>query len=75
MTLKKGATVIPTNTLFLTFNKPDMPKVLRIGYLQVKVDLFVSSPLLGFGCNKFGHKSNKQTDRQADRQTDRQTDR
>ena len=36
VTLKKGDTVTPTNTLFLT--KQDMPKVLRIGYLQVKVD-------------------------------------
>ena len=59
VTLKKGDTVTPTNTLFLTFNRPDLPKVLRIGYLQVKVDLFVPNPLLCFGCNKFGHTSDK----------------
>ena len=59
VTLKKGDTVTYTNTLFLTFNRPDLPKVLRIGYPQVKVDLFVPNPLRCFGCNKFGHTSDK----------------
>ena len=30
---------------------------MRVGYLQVKVDLFVPNPLWCFGCNKFGHTS------------------
>ncbi|WP_419612073.1 hypothetical protein, partial [Thiolapillus sp.] len=32
VTVKKEGKVIPTNTLFLTFNRPDMPKELRVGY-------------------------------------------
>ena len=55
VTVKKEGKVIPTNTLFLTFNRPDMPKELRVGYLKVKVDLFVANPLRCFNCNKFGH--------------------
>ena len=35
-TLKEGE-VIPTNTLFLTFGSPDLPKNITVGYLKVKV--------------------------------------
>ena len=45
VTVKKEGKVIPTNTLFLTFNRPDMPKEIRVGYLKVKVDLLVPNPL------------------------------
>ena len=41
VTVKKEGKVIPTNTLFLTFNRPDIPKEIVVGYLKVKVDLFV----------------------------------
>ena len=40
VTVKKEGKVIPINTLFLTFNQPDMPKELK-----VKVDLFVPNLL------------------------------
>ena len=33
VTVKKEGKVISTNTLFLTFNRPDMPKELKVGYL------------------------------------------
>ena len=33
----KEAEVIPTNTLFLTFGSPDLPKNITVGYLKVKV--------------------------------------
>ena len=59
VTVKKDGKIIPTNTLFLTVNKPEIPEVIRVGYLQVKVDLFVSNPLRCFGCNKFGHTSDR----------------
>ena len=36
--VKKDGKVISTNTLFLMFNRPDLPNVTRVGYLQVKVD-------------------------------------
>ena len=59
VTVKKEGKVIPTNTLSLTFNRPDMPKEIKVGYLQVKVDLFVPNPLRCFNCNKFGHTSQR----------------
>ena len=55
VTLKKEGKVIPTNTLFLTFGSPELPKEITVGYLKVKVALFVSNPMRCFNCNKFGH--------------------
>ena len=55
--LKKEGKVIPTNTLFLTFGSPELTKEITVGYLKVKVALFVSNPMHCFNCNKFGHTS------------------
>ena len=52
--MKKEGKVIPTNTLFLTFNQPDMPKEIKVGDLTVKVDPFVTNLLRRFNCKKFG---------------------
>ena len=57
VTLKKEGKVIPTNTLFLTFVSPELPKEITVGYLKVKVALFVPNPMRCFNCNKFGHTS------------------
>ena len=37
MTVKKDTEKVPNNTLFLTFNTPDLPKEITVGYLKVKV--------------------------------------
>ena len=36
VTVKKKGKIIPTNTLFLTFNRPDIPKEIATGYSKVK---------------------------------------
>ena len=59
VTLKKEGNVIPTNTLFLTFGSPELPKEITVGYLKVKVALFVPNPMRCFNCNKFGHTSQR----------------
>ena len=46
VTVKKEGKIIPTNTLFLTFNRPDVPKEIVVGYLKVKV-----GPSRWRGCN------------------------
>ena len=58
VTLKEGK-VIPTNTLFLTFVSPELPKEITVGYLKVKVALFVPNPMCCFNCNKSGHTSQR----------------
>ena len=51
MCIRDREKVIPTNTLFLTFGSPDLPKEITVGYLKGKVALFVP--------NKFGHMSQR----------------
>ena len=34
VTVKKDSEKVPTNTLFLTFNTPDLPKEITVGYLN-----------------------------------------
>ena len=55
--VRKNEEVIPANTLFLTFSSPDLPKKIKVGYLRMKVEIFVPNPLGCFNCNRFGHKS------------------
>ena len=59
VTVKKGEVITPTNTLFLTFNRPDMPAEITVGYLKVKVSLFIPNPMRCYKCNKFGHTSQR----------------
>ena len=37
VTMKRDTEKVPTNTLFLTFNTPEMPKEITVGCLKVKV--------------------------------------
>ena len=50
VTVKKGEVVVPTSTLFLTFNRPDMPAEITVGYLKVKVALFIPNPMRCYNC-------------------------
>ena len=45
----------PTGTFILTFNTPELPKTLRIGYLQVRVEVYVPNPVRCFKCQRYGH--------------------
>ena len=44
-----------TNTHILTFNLPTPPKEIKIGYLNVRVDIYIPNPVLCFKCQRFGH--------------------
>ena len=57
VTLKKEGKVIPTNTLYLTFNSLELLKEIMVSYLKVKVTLFVRNPMRCFNCNKSGDMS------------------
>ena len=44
-----------TNTIVLTFNSAILPKSLKVGYLNVGVDLYIPNPLQCYSCYKYGH--------------------
>ena len=47
---------VPTNTLFLTFNTPDLPEEITVSYLKA---LFVPNLMHCFNCDKSGHTSQR----------------
>ena len=55
----KGDKRIPTNTLVITFSTPHLPKTIKVGYLIVKVQVYIPNPLRCFGCQRFGHHETK----------------
>lgn len=53
--IKKEQKEIPTNTIILTFNKPVAPKEIKVGFLNIKVELYIPNPLRCYNCQRFGH--------------------
>ena len=45
----------PTGTFILTFNSPKPPTTLKIGYLQVRVEVYIPNPVRCFNCQRYGH--------------------
>lgn len=52
---------IPTNTLELTFNNPKLPPTIRLGYLIVKIQIYIPNQLRCFDCQTFGHNESSCT--------------
>ena len=44
-----------TNTIVLTFNTAILPKVLKVGYFRLTVDMYIPNPLQCYACFKYGH--------------------
>ena len=55
MTINKNGTRRPTNTFIVTFSGSKLPKHINVGYLKVRVDMFIPNPIRCFNCQKFGH--------------------
>ena len=55
ITIKKDGNIIKTGTYIITFCKPTPPESLKLGYLNVRVSVFIPRPLRCFQCQKFGH--------------------
>ncbi|KAJ8049088.1 hypothetical protein HOLleu_01669 [Holothuria leucospilota] len=45
----------PTGTFILTFTTPKPPTTLKIGYLQVRVEVYIPNPVRCFNCQRYGH--------------------
>ena len=55
ITIRRNNEIIHTHMYVLTFDKPEIPKEIRIGYTIEKVEQFMPPPLWCFRCQKFGH--------------------
>ena len=45
ITVRRDGETKSTNTYVLTFNSPNLPTVIKIGFMQVKVDVYIPNPL------------------------------
>ena len=59
ITVRRDGVTKLTNTYVLTFNSPNLPTVVKIGFIQVKVDVYIPNPLRCYHCQVFGHHENK----------------
>ena len=59
ITVRRDGETKLTNTYVLTFNSPTLPTVVKIGFMQVKVDVYIPNPLRCYSCQVFGHQENK----------------
>lgn len=57
--IKRNNALQDTNTFVLTFNKPTVPKVVKVGFLQVKVEVYIPNPLRCYKCQKYGHHEDR----------------
>ena len=57
MVTKKNEKV-PTKTLIITFLSPKIPDYLYIGFIRVKVRMYVPNPRRCYQCQRFGHTKN-----------------
>ena len=55
ITVRRNGVTKLTNTYALTFNSPNLPTVAKIGFMQVKVDVYIPNPLRCYHCEVFGH--------------------
>ena len=44
ITVRRDGLIKLTNTYVLTFNSPNLPTVVKIGFMQVKVDVYIPNP-------------------------------
>ena len=59
ITVRRDSIIKPSNTFVLTFNSPNLPTVVKIGFMQVKVNVYIPNPLQYYNCQVFGHHENK----------------
>ena len=55
---RKGDRSDPTDLFIITFNKPILPTNIKIGYLNIKVNMYIPNPRQCFKCQGYGHGKN-----------------
>lgn len=57
ITRKVNNEILPTNSIIATFNLPQLPVRVRVGFLSLNVRTYYPNPLRCFKCQRFGHSS------------------
>ena len=57
--ITRNGNKIPTGTVILTFDQPQLPKKIKLGFQIVNVDLCIPSPMRCFRCQRFGHTADR----------------
>ena len=65
ISIRKGEERIQPYIYILTFNKPQTPKEVKIGYFLERIEQYIPAPLRCFKCQKFGHHREACRERQA----------
>jgi hypothetical protein len=56
---KRDGKSLESATIILTFDCSVLPKEIKAGYLNIKVEPYIPNPLRCFQCNKFGHPKDR----------------
>ena len=59
ISISRNGTRRDTNTYILTFASPNLPSSIKIGFLNVKVDVYVPNSLRCFSCQRYCHHESK----------------
>ena len=52
---RRGGVTSPTDNIVLTFSGNDLPPHVTVGYVRVKVRVYIPNPMRCFRCQRFGH--------------------
>ena len=59
ISVKRNGELRTTNTYIMTFSSPILPPSVKVGYISVKVEMYIPNPLRCFKCQQYGHHISK----------------
>ena len=57
--VKRNGELKNTNTFVFTFNTSILPKTIKVAYFRVNVEVYISNPLRGHHCQKYGYHEDR----------------
>ena len=54
-TVRRDSGVIKTNTYLITFSCASLPREIKAGYCNIRVEVFIPNPLRCYKCQRYGH--------------------